>query len=814
VISFKEYFLCEVKASKANIALFKKKYSNDAVYDSEMGRSEGEYGTDEDEFVEGIIDYFNDQVKRGTMKQKDIFGFKSYSDLLDELNKASVMKSGSELKRIEKEQATRVFENDKVLVIHPKSHEASCHYGAGSKWCTASKNEPSHFGEYTNKQGIVLLYFLPKKGFETPAFKIKEVKDDDATIDHLLLNYPQAFDWSYDSSSKSITKYILAAYLNGRPSEPLSIIAGWSPENAIAVNQARENMKRVVQAWNTVGGKILLDVLGPIEGGAGDDFSSTEDYLGHLAMSQGLIAFIQMIWDGDTPGSSATQPVKEYWRFIEAVMEQLKQGSDPLSLGRDPAFEAGRDTRWDKAAIAVSAIGDEHDHGGGPELSDRVFGQYPAEAFLADDSEIEPRAILNAFDISKQDINKMSEYVGQFATDKIWGDKDPNKIFTYLERKENQTPENIKKADEFFLNEPNAAFSRGAWNYGSDIRGNALAGRGKMDSYLDQLGDKRAKTKKPWKELEDAFIKAIDEAQKEGERLKGLMIKKQTWDGNQEIQKTMDDEHRKGQPAGATLGHPEDAATVVSRDFKDWLENTRRPIDNFLGTAQGLLGYLYKVKRYNWPELEKRVLDPRYHSVGITKLGPDWVQHGRGGDRWDEFEETLFEIWKDKTANPYKNQKDVDTAQGMAGREVPYVDSMRAKTNIADHMNLYGSVEDIVQLVKATKRSYGGGTGGSERAAWEEAKDAWWNNPEVVALYWGGEGVITKKQKPSEKKRGKPATTLFVNKNNYVKRPFYHNVKPGAWLQGIPNIFTLSNSHVDAQYVGQYNPGEPDSYLQ
>ena len=129
-------------------------------------------------------------------------------------------------------------------------------------------------------------------------------------------------------------------------------------------------------------------------------------------------------------------------------------------------------------------------------------------------------------------------------------------------------------------------------------------------------------------------------------------------------------------------------------------------------------------------------------------------------------------------------------------------------------MNLYGNVEDIIQLVKATKRSYAGGTGGSEEAAWHEAQDAWWNRPEIVALYWGGEGVITKKQKPSEKKRGKEPTTFFVNKNNYVQRPFYHAGRPGAWLQGIPDIFTISTGHVDKQYVGQFNPGEPSPYME
>jgi hypothetical protein len=377
-----------------------------------------------------------------------------------------------------------------------------------------------------------------------------------------------------------------------------------------------------------------------------------------------------------------------------------------------------------------------------------------------------------------------------------------------MERKENQTPENIKKADAFYLNDEDAMFSAGAWNYGSDIRGNALAGRTKRDAMLDQLKDPRAKAKKPWKELEDAFIKRLDELVKQENTVKDLMIKKQTWDGNQEIAAQLEKEHGR-------VNAPE-PAKWVNDQFKEWHDQNQKS-NRFLGLGTGLLGYLFKVKKYNWPELEKRILNPKYHDTGLTKMGPDWIQHGRGGDRWEEYEEVLFKLWKDTTDNPFRNQKDWDTASALPSQQgggTPHWERTRAKQNIMDHSNLYGNVEDIIQLVKATKRSYGGGTGGSERSAWEEAKDAWWNRPEIVALYWGGEGVIRMKQKPGEKKRGKDATKFFVNRDNYVQRPFYHNVRPGAWLEGIPNIFTLSNSHADAQFVGQFNPGEPSPYME
>jgi hypothetical protein len=139
------------------------------------------------------------------------------------------------------------------------------------------------------------------------------------------------------------------------------------------------------------------------------------------------------------------------------------------------------------------------------DLEGMGFGPYAAEGFLADDESIEVNTVLDAFGVTPQDVSKMSEYIGQFSVDKIWEDKDPNRVFTYLERPENQTPENIKKADAFFLNDEDAMFSGGAWNYAQDIRANV---KGTMDTYVAELGPSVKKA--AWKELEEAFINRLD----------------------------------------------------------------------------------------------------------------------------------------------------------------------------------------------------------------------------------------------------------------------------------------------------------------
>ena len=70
-------------------------------------------------------------------------------------------KTEREKERELKSQAERLYEDDDVLVIRPKSHAASCYYGANTKWCTSSSGSSGYFEKYI-KTGL-LYYFIKKK---------------------------------------------------------------------------------------------------------------------------------------------------------------------------------------------------------------------------------------------------------------------------------------------------------------------------------------------------------------------------------------------------------------------------------------------------------------------------------------------------------------------------------------------------------------------------------------------------------------------------------------------------------------------------
>jgi len=795
--SFRDYYVInEVKASKANIAQFIKKYTEDDIEDYVASLGYDEFSSeDERKVIIDLFDRFTKQVSRGKLQQKDIFGFQSLDDLVRQIETAEATKSASELKQIEKAGAVRVYENDTAMVIHPKTHDASCHYGAGAQWCTAARDD-RQFKDYTQKQGVVLLYFLPKGGqFDSGKAQpkpqpVKKSPSDDKTVDTLIMMWPDVFE-TYTQESKSVAKYIKAAYMNGRPSEPLDTIASWSTENADAVTRARKTMVSMINAWNERGEEFVRHHLGTLNED-GLENGEAKDNLIYQAMQEGLMAMLHTSWADVAPHRHEypATDIEEY-RVLYPLMKQLRDNPNMITGNSTTGQDSSR--AYDKLALAVYPMDVDQDYvPDNPELGQEInrFGPYTAEGFDAQDEPIEPASVIAMAGLSEADVNKISQYIKQFAVDKVWEDKDPAKVYEYITSNysalgnqggPNATPENINKADAFFLNEPKATYNQYAWKYATVIK------------------------KDGWPELEKLFLNELDVAAKTGKELINWRKKQATWDGFKELESHVEDlEREMGQPI---YGTPND---WLKGQYNKYEERYQQPLERFLKSASGLLGYLFKVKGYDWPELEKRILNPDYYMTGVTHLGPDWVRHGRSGERWKEFEETLYKLWDYTTKNPYVKKTGSEDIGNALTNDREFWEKEQEKENVAEHNKTYGSVEDVSEIIRATKSAYGGGTGGSEEIAFKEAEDAWWNLPEIVADYWG-HGSIIRKQTPSEKKRGKAAKKWFVT-DKMVPRPFFHEVKPGAYLPGVPNPLTISTSHADPQYVGK-KPGEVEQTI-
>lgn len=125
--------------------------------------------------IEQYIDLFKILKTRGLLKgsEADISPwikrpFEEFKQFID--RKEEQFKQVVAIKRTKKD-ADKVFENDQVLIISPNTWEASCKYGASTKWCISMGNVKRHWVNYASK-GIKFYFILPKHGKEKYAVAV------------------------------------------------------------------------------------------------------------------------------------------------------------------------------------------------------------------------------------------------------------------------------------------------------------------------------------------------------------------------------------------------------------------------------------------------------------------------------------------------------------------------------------------------------------------------------------------------------------------------------------------------------------------
>jgi len=102
------------------------------------GKEEGTTDLYQYKFTDGeMIDYLRFDLERATERKK----------VKDELKGAQ-------------ENSDKIYKDSNWLVVRPNTWEASCIYGAGTKWCTASKSSGNHFKRETNRN--FLIYVIDK----------------------------------------------------------------------------------------------------------------------------------------------------------------------------------------------------------------------------------------------------------------------------------------------------------------------------------------------------------------------------------------------------------------------------------------------------------------------------------------------------------------------------------------------------------------------------------------------------------------------------------------------------------------------------
>lgn len=88
---------------------------------------------------------------------KNLYSFRTFKQFDEYVEKYNNVPSHRAFKREIKKEADVILANEELFIVSPHSHEASCLFGAGTKWCTTTKNGV-HFDSYY--QNLITFYYI------------------------------------------------------------------------------------------------------------------------------------------------------------------------------------------------------------------------------------------------------------------------------------------------------------------------------------------------------------------------------------------------------------------------------------------------------------------------------------------------------------------------------------------------------------------------------------------------------------------------------------------------------------------------------
>ena len=115
----------------------------------------------------------------GNLIQSDLYQYKSIEDLLNAISEFQ-KKQRRIVKKVK--GGNVVYDGSRFFVVNPLTHDASCYYGQGTKWCTAASTD-THFNSF-NEDGK--LFYVIDKTLPTsdPNYKVAILKKFNGDISY------------------------------------------------------------------------------------------------------------------------------------------------------------------------------------------------------------------------------------------------------------------------------------------------------------------------------------------------------------------------------------------------------------------------------------------------------------------------------------------------------------------------------------------------------------------------------------------------------------------------------------------------------
>lgn len=100
------------------------------------------------------------------LEKKDINQYKSYSELVDVISQYESQRKET----VSNEDSIKLVDNDDIIIVRPLTHQSSCKYGSGTKWCTTHKDD-KYFNQYDEKGNLYYIH-LKKVGKDNSFYKM------------------------------------------------------------------------------------------------------------------------------------------------------------------------------------------------------------------------------------------------------------------------------------------------------------------------------------------------------------------------------------------------------------------------------------------------------------------------------------------------------------------------------------------------------------------------------------------------------------------------------------------------------------------
>jgi hypothetical protein len=178
------------------------------------------------------------------LPKTDINQYQSLEELLKTLNDYQ-NKPRREYKQIE--GGNVVFENNRFLIVNPLTHQTSCYYGKGTKWCTAASSDQK-FNEYNSdgKLFYILDKALPTSDVNYKVALLKKFDGDSSFWNAKDDKMPEKWFAQHNPQSKEIMEAV-NGYLESQFKEQLEIFRDKERAKLERERQEKLRIRRIIE---------------------------------------------------------------------------------------------------------------------------------------------------------------------------------------------------------------------------------------------------------------------------------------------------------------------------------------------------------------------------------------------------------------------------------------------------------------------------------------------------------------------------------------------------------------------------------------